>query len=201
VEESGVADNTLFIFTSDNGTPWAELDARNANGHWANAPWRGQKGDLYEGGHRVPFLARWPARLRAGRAEDETICLIDLFATFAALFDIPLRPNMGEDSFNILPALFGEQRAAPLREATVYHSSRAHFAIRQGDWKLIENLGSGGFTQPAFIEPKPGEPPAQLYNLRDDPQETRNLWRERPADAARLQALLNRYRDSDRSRP
>lgn len=201
LERSGAANNTLVIVTSDNGTPWAELDARNANGHWANAPWRGQKGDAYEGGHRVPFLARWPGRIRPGRVEPETLCLTDVFATMAALFDIPLRPGMGEDSYNMLPALLGEKRAGAIRDSMVMHSSRAFYAIRQGDWKLIERLGSGGFTQPAVIEPEPGGPRGQLYNLREDPQEQRNLWNERPAEARRLSALLDQCRQASGSRP
>lgn len=201
LERSGVAGNTLVILSSDNGTPWSELDARNANGHWANAPWRGQKGDAYEGGHRVPFVARWPGRIAAGRVEDETVCLIDLFATFAKLFDIPLGAGMGEDSFNILPALLGEKRAGPIRPGTIYHSSRAMFSIRVGDWKLIEGLGSGGFTQPAVVEVKAGGPAGQLYNLREDPKEQRNLYLERPAEAKRLQALLDEWRRAEGTRP
>lgn len=201
LDDAGVANETLVIMTSDNGTPWAEIDARNANGHWANAPWRGQKGDAFEGGHRVPFLARWPGRIRAGQVEDETLCLTDVFATMAAILDVPLGGAMGEDSFNMLPALLGEKRSGPLREATVHHSSRAAYAIRQGDWKLIEGLGSGGFTQPAVVKPGPDDPPGQLYNLREDPKETRNLWQERPAEVKRLSALLDRYRQGSGSRP
>lgn len=201
LDDSGVANNTLVILTSDNGAPWAELDARNANGHWANAPWRGQKGDAYEGGHRVPFVARWPGRIRAGRVEDETICHTDIFASMAALFDIPLTDAMGEDSFNILPALLGEKREKPVRESTIYHSSRAYYSIRHGDWKLIEGLGSGGFTQPATIKPEPGGPTGQLYNLREDPKEERDLYQQRPAEVKRLQAMLVQFRNRSGSRP
>lgn len=201
IERSGAAANTLVILTSDNGTPWAELDARNANGHWANAPWRGQKGDAFEGGHRVPFIARWPAHIAPGRVEDETLCLTDIFATMASVFDIPLRPGMGEDSFDMLPALLGRKRSGPLREAMIMHSSRALYSIRHGDWKLIEGLGSGGFTQPAHVEPESGGPRGQLYNLREDPREQRNLWRERPQDVKRLTELLDRYRQAAGSRP
>lgn len=201
IERSGAAANTLVILTSDNGAPWSELDARNANGHWANAPWRGQKGDAYEGGHRVPFIARWPAHIAPGRVEDETLCLTDLFATMASLLDIPMRPGMGEDSFDMLPALLGRKRPGPLREATIMHSSRALYSIRQGDWKLIEGLGSGGFTQPALVAPEPGGPSGQLYNLREDPREQSNLWSERPQDVKRLTELLDRYRQAPDSRP
>lgn len=201
LERSGVAEGTLVILTSDNGAPWSEPDVRAANGHQANAPWRGQKGDAYEGGHRVPFLARWPGRIAAGRVENETLCLTDIFATFAALFDLPLRPGMGEDSFDMLPALLGARRSGPRRAPVIHHSSAAMYAIRDGDWKLMEGLGSGGFTKPARIEPEPGGPQGQLYNLREDPREERNLWSERPAEAQRLLARLNAIRAAAGSRP
>lgn len=194
LERSGVHNNTLVIVTSDNGAPWSAPDVEASGGHRANGPLRGQKGDAYEGGHRVPFLARWPGRIPAGRTEAETICLTDLFATLATLLDVPLRPGMGEDSFNILPALLGEKRPAPIRPATIHHSSRAVYCLRAGDWKLIEALGSGGFSQPAVVEPQPGGPTGQLFNLRDDPAEQRNLWLERPAEVKRLQAMLDHIR-------
>ncbi|MEC9352513.1 MAG: sulfatase, partial [Planctomycetota bacterium] len=106
-----------------------------------------------------------------------------------------------EDSYNILPALLGEARKDPIREATVHHSLSGMFAIRQGSWKLVVGRGSGGFTNPRRIKPKPGEPKGQLYNLAEDPTEKNNLYLEKPEVVARLGKLLDKYRKSGRSTP
>ena len=131
----------------------------------------------------------------------ETVCLTDGMATLAAVVGEKLPANAGEDSYNLLPVLRGEKLKRPLREATVHHSHRGLFAIRQGPWKLVEGRGSGGFTQPVRLEPAPGEPAGQLYNLEEDPAETHNRYLERPDVARRLQALLDRYRTQGHSRP
>jgi arylsulfatase A-like enzyme len=199
LERTGKAKNTLVIVTSDNGAPWEERDAKEALGHWANAEWRGQKADIQEAGHRVPFLVRWPGRVKAGTVSRQTICLTDLFATIADLQGIRLTDAMAEDSVSLLPELLGRQRG-PLREAVVHHSANGMFSIRQGDWKLILGRGSGGFTTPIKIDPKPGDVPGELYNLRNDPHEDRNVYDTNPAIVARLSALLKRYQDSGRSR-
>ena len=131
----------------------------------------------------------------------ETICLTDLLATCAAIIGGKLPDDAGEDSFNILPYLTGEKLERPIRDATVHHSMRGVFAIRQHPWKLILGRGSGGFTQPAKIEPAPGEPAGQLYNLDRDPGETKNLWTERPQVVRRLTELLDGYKKAERSAP
>ncbi len=194
-----LADHTLVIVTSDNGAILAESAP---HGHRSCGPWRGQKADAFEGGHRVPFLARWPGRIKAGETTDEIICLTDLLATVAAIIGKPLPNDAGEDSYNILPALLGQKDAKPIREAIVHHSTKGMFAIRQERWKLIEGLGSGGYlTKPLFVATQPGEPPGQLYDLQADPGETNNLYAQHPDIVRHLSALLKRYQESGRNRP
>ena len=200
LERTGQADNTLVFFTSDNGAHWLPKDVEHF-GHHANGPFRGQKADVWEGGHRVPFIARWPGRIAPGSTSDETICLTDFFATFAALLETDVPEDAGEDSYNLLPVLLGQDYSAPLREATVHHSLDGLFAIRQGPWKLILGRGSGGFTQPRRLQAEPGEPEWQLYHLGDDPAETRNLYAEHPDVVGRLATLLLTYRAQGHSQP
>ena len=142
----------------------------------------------------MPFLARWPAHILAGAVSDETTTHTDLFATLAAVAGTEMPQNSGEDSYNMLSVLMGNTPARPVRDFTIHHSLRGMFAIRAGEWKLIEGLGSGGFTQPASIEPDAQGPIGQLYNLHDDPSEQVNLYLEKPDVVDRLQALLDRQR-------
>lgn len=199
LDRAGLTENTLVFFTSDNGAHWLPEDIEHF-GHRANFRLRGQKADIWEGGHRVPFLARWPGRIPAGSRSPVTICLADLMATFAALVGEALPEDAGEDSYNLLPALLG-QSTAPLREATVHHSMDGMFAIRRGPWKLIEGLGSGGFSSPRREEASPGGPAGQLYHLDEDPGEEHNRYLEHPELVAELAALLERYRREGRSAP
>jgi arylsulfatase A-like enzyme len=188
-----VADNTLVIFTSDNGSDWPASEIEKW-GHRANGNFRGQKSDAHEGGHRIPFIARWPGKIKPGTTSDQTACLTDVLATIAAAVGDKLSDDAGEDSFNMLPALLGEDGGKPIRPAVVHHSGAGLFAIRSGDWKLITGLGSGGFTAPNRVEPKEGGPKGQLYNLKDDIGEKKNLWLEKPEVVERLTTLLERYK-------
>ena len=122
-------------------------------------------------------------------------------ATAAAIVGKKVPANAGEDSYNILPALLGKKLEGPIREATVHHSLSGMFSLRQGSWKLIVGRGSGGFTNPRRIKPKPGEAAGQLYNLADDPREEKNLYLEKPEVVARLKTLLNKYKKEGRSAP
>jgi len=199
LDEHGLASNTVVVFTSDNGAHWPVSDIERY-GHAANLAWRGQKADIWEGGHRVPFLVRWPGVVEPGSVSSEPICLTDLFATCAALVGTKYTSDAGEDSVDLGPLLRGEQGSQPLREAIVHHSLSGVFAIRQGRWKLIEGRGSGGFTAPAKIEPEEGEPAGQLYDLERDPGERSNLYMGQPEVVARMTALLARYREQGHSR-
>jgi len=200
LDDAGFRENTLVIVASDNGSHWPVAQIEKFD-YRANGPWRGQKSDIHEAGHRVPFICRWPGRIKAGTRSDQTICLTDLLATCAAVVGDTLGAEDGPDSYSILPAMLDPDLKEPIREATVHHSGNGLFAIRQGPWKLIQGLGSGGFTAPQQVEPESGGPQGQLYNLQDDPGEQQNLWTERPEIVERLTVLLERYKQQSHSRP
>ncbi len=195
LDEHELTENTVVIVTSDNGSHWP-LDMIEKTGHRANLEWRGQKADIHEGGHRVPFLVRWPAKVAAGTVNDQLVCLTDLMATAAALVGHPLDQDEGEDSYNLLPALLRIEKA-PRRRAIVHHSLDGMSAIRINQWKLILGKGSGGFTK---IEVPSEAPEGQLYNLRKDPGETTNLYDQRPREVAKLKQTLERYQREGFSR-
>jgi len=173
LERNQIASNTLVIVTSDNGAAGRVYP-----------PLRGSKTQIWEGGHREPFVARWPGKIKPGTTCDDTICLNDLLATCAAIVDAKLPDNAGEDSVSILPDLLGTA-TGPVREATVHQSLAGDMAIRQGEWKLI------------FMKTGARE----LYNLKADLSETKNVAAENPEVVARLTALMQRYIDTGRSTP
>lgn len=193
-----LSDKTLVIFTSDNGAHWLPDDIEKFK-HRANDGLRGQKADIWDGGHRVPFIVRWPGKVKPGSTSNELICLTDILATAADILQTPLPADAGEDSFSILPVLLGKSDR-PAREAVVHHSGDGTFGIRQGQWKLAMALGSHGFSTPHDIKPKEGEARGQLYDLSADPQEKNNLWLARPEIVKRLTALLEKYKSDGRSR-
>ena len=198
LHELGMDDNTLVVVTSDNGAWWNENDmARYA--HRANAEWRGEKADIWEAGHRIPFIARWPGHIPANTVCDETGSLTDLMSTLAAILDRPLPPDAGEDSFNLLPALLREAHA-PIRRTIVEESNGGMFSIREGDWKLELGLGSGGFSEPVEVDPAPDGVKGQLYNLADDPHELYNVWAQHPEIVARLTKVLDGFKESGHTR-
>ena len=177
-------------------------------GHRSMDGLRGVKRDTWEGGHRVPFLARWPGQIPPNAVSAETICHVDLMATCAALVGAELPPNAGEDSYNILPVFLGQSRDHPIREATVLHGGDGKFAIRQGDWVLINaptGDGNGQRGEPAWFKQERGyEPnmaPGELYDLRDDLPQRANLYVQRPEIVGRLKTLLEKYQNDGRSTP
>lgn len=185
LDQLKLADNTLVIVTSDNGGIVAQ---GVKHGHRVNGALRGQKTMAYEGGHRVPFLVRWPGKAPAETVCDETICHVDLLATLCAAAGVALPEKAGPDSYNLLPAFRGEEHRKPLREATVCVSQGASvFSVRQGSWKLI--LPQGVKAE------------KELYHLGDDPAESRDRAAEQPAVVERLTKLLEKYRTEGRSRP
>ncbi len=199
---TGLDSNTLVIVTSDNGPEGSAIARRTQYNHFSAEKLLGIKRDNWDGGHRVPFIARWPGQVPAGSVSGETICLTDLMATAAALAGCELPPNAGEDSYNIWPVLAGEKPAAPIREATVHHSSKGLFAIRQGQWKLLTHAGSGGNNydkDPAYAAYY--SKPVQLYDLAADPYEKVNLADSHPEIVAKLTALLRQYVINGRSTP
>ena len=202
VEKAGISDNTIIIFTSDNGcSPSAKIEELKKMGHSPNSIYRGHKADIYEGGHRVPFIIKWPKEIKKGSVSDETICLTDLMATFAEIANYDMKDDEGEDSFSLLPVLKGNAFSSPIREATVHHSILGNFAITKGDWKLIMCPGSGGWSLPGPKKPETleGLPEVQLYNLSRDPVESNNLESSEPEKVAELKLLLSKYITEGRS--
>ena len=200
LDRLGVADDTLLFVTSDNGARPCDVDG-NTFGHKSCGDWRGFKADIWDGGHREPFLARWLGHVPAGSECDATVCLTDLMATAADLLGADLDANAAPDSVSILPLLSGETPDTPCRDAIVHHSVNGMFSVRQGPWKLILGLGSGGFSQPRHEDPVPDGPQGQLYNMEDDPAETTNLWLDRPEIVERLTAIIGAYQADGRSTP
>jgi len=201
LNKAGMSDDTLLFFTSDNGPVWYDADVQRL-GHDSVGGLRGMKADAWEGGHRMPFIARWPGRIRAGSTSRQTICFTDMLATFAAVADAKLPPDAGPDSFNILPVLLGKQpEAKPIRGPIVIPARRGMMSIRSGHWKLITGLGSGGFSKPSNTKPQPGGPVGQLYHLGNDLAETRNLYQEKPKIVNSLLAKLEQIRSQPRTRP
>jgi arylsulfatase A-like enzyme len=178
-----LTDNTLVIFTSDNGPVWYAVDVKKY-GHSSVGRLRGMKGDAWEGGHHMPFVAKWPGKIKPATSSDEVICFTDMLATFAAIVGDKLPANAGEDSYNILPAMLGEKYDKPIRQATV--TKAGFFTIRQGKWKLILGRGSG-------------EPKGQLYDMKTDPGETTNVYKDHPGIVERLTKLLDKYKKDGRS--
>jgi arylsulfatase A len=202
LDAHGLAANTLVIFTADNGcSPQADTPGLEKQGHFASGPLRGYKADIWEGGHRVPFFARWPGRIAPGTRSDQVLCHTDLMATCAAILGAPLPPDAAVDSVSFLPALLGTARA-PLRTSIVHHSIDGRFSIRESAWKLVFAPGSGGWSAPRDAEARQaGLPELQLYDLSGDPAEAKNLHPENPAIVARLTALLQRQIAEGRSTP
>lgn len=196
--------NTLIIVTSDNGqTPRADFDDNELKqaGHNGSYIYRGKKFDIFEGGHRVPFIASWPGKIAEKTVSEETVCTVDFMATAAEMLGVKLPETAGEDSYSLLPVLLQQPYPKPLREATVLHSSDGRFAIRKGDWKLILWAGSGGWAFPKTASDMAGLPRFQLYNMRDDPSEKSNVISAHPELAQGLQVLLEKYVDDGRSTP
>ncbi|MBB3206532.1 arylsulfatase A-like enzyme [Rhodopirellula rubra] len=217
LEEQGVADNTLMIFTSDNGGMFHNVaQAAYQDGHQQNGDLLGYKFGIWEGGHRVPFIARWPGKIKPGTTSDKLICHVDMLATFAALTGQSLEKEQLVDSVNVLPALAGESTAQVRDHLVLSPRNASHIAIRKGKWMYIPAKGSGGFggTKPGqhgFSGPaactftnhpnsdiangriKKDAPPAQLYDLSADVNQTQNLYTENPEVAQEMHALLETY--------
>jgi arylsulfatase A len=190
VKKAGLDDNTLVIFTSDNGcSPEANFPLLAEHGHAPSGRFRGHKADIYEGGHRVPLLARWPGTIPAGRTTNTLTCLTDIYPTLAEITRQPRAKEGGEDGFSLLPVFMGKGKSA--RDSLISHSVGGSFAIRQGDWKLCLCRGSGGWSAPKENDAKKqGLPPLQLYDLKDDPAETTNVAADHPAEVSRLLQVL-----------
>lgn len=194
----------MSCFTTDNGcSPAAGIDLLKKQGHYPNSIYRGHKADLYDGGHRVPCLLRWPKGARPHRV-NQTVCLTDFYATFADINGYQLKDSEGEDSYSLLSAIRSTEEVLPIREATVHHSINGQFTIRQGKWKLLLSASSGGWSYP-----RPGKnddviatlPPLQLYDMETDPSETKNVAGTHPDVVRKLGELMLKYIRDGRSTP
>ena len=205
VDRNNLAENTMIIFTADNGcSPQAKIPSLIKQGHKPNANWRGHKADIFEGGHRTPFLVRWPAKISAGTVSNQTICTTDLFATLKEIIATKqsLPNNAAEDSFSFLPALLGKTNHS-IRPFTIHHSINGSFAIRRGNWKLSLCPGSGGWSAPRPNTAKKNTklPLVQLYNLNEDPAEKNNLQAKHPKLVLELVNELAKAIKNGRSTP
>lgn len=214
LKEEGLENNTLLIITSDNGAK----NEWGVNGHLPNGNLMGAKGEIYEGGHRVPFMVRWPGKIKAGKKTDITICHTDILSTIAGILNIEIPEGPALDSYDYSDILSGKNNSNFQRAPVIHHSVAGMFAIRDREWKLIEGLGNGFpvdwpktnasgqgkpvrdpvtskfedllYYFPPFPEPGAGEPQGQLYNLRNDPSEMENLYCEHAEEVTRLREKL-----------
>lgn len=191
LESNGLAENTILVFTSDNGcSPQADFPELLAAGHKPSHIYRGHKADLYEGGHRVPFLVRWPGKVKGGSVSDQLVGQIDLLATMAEVVGAELPEDGGEDSFSFLPALLGGNGEKG-RASIVSQSINGSFAIRDGQWKLLLCPGSGGWSFPRpGADDTTGMPEFQLFDLSSDPGEKNNLVADHPDRVAKMKAMM-----------
>jgi len=209
VDELGIDDNTLILFNADNGAETMHVDwMRRDHDHDASGGWRGMKRDAWEGGHRVPFIARWPSRIPKGQVSDQMTNTTDIFATLASVVGYKLPDDAATDSFDMLPAMLGTQdQAKSIRPHLLTQSFRGEFQIRQGKWKYLDHTGSGGngydrepMKHYALPETAPNAP-GQLYDLEKDAGETTNLYFTEEAKRKELKELLERLKSSGRSAP
>ena len=204
IKEAGIEDNTIVIFTSDNGcSPAANFKVMAQKGHHPSYIYRGNKADIFEGGHRVPFIVKWPQEINKGITSDEIICTTDLMATCANLVGYSLLDNEGEDSYDMTPLFKQVKLVKPIREAIIHHSINGSFAIRKDNWKLIMCPDSGGWSFPKPKNKKAIDslPKYQLYNLKNDPSETTNLYATNVGKVAELKTLLIKHINEGRSTP
>jgi arylsulfatase A-like enzyme len=200
-EQAGIAQDTLIIVTSDNGcSPQANFPLHLEKGHNPSYNMRGHKADIYDGGHRVPFLVRWPAQVKGGQKTAQLTCLTDFMATAADILGQKLPDNAAEDSFSFLPALTGRKSEAA-RPNIIHHSINGSFAIREGSMKLELCADSGGWSDPRPGQAPKGSPASQLYDLSSDIAEQDNLLAAKPEAAAKLEALLESQIAAGRSTP
>lgn len=201
VDASGMKENTMIIVTSDNGcSVQADIEALEEQGHYPNANFRGTKMDLWDGGHRVPHIVRWPAVVAKGSESKEIICLNDFMATCSEITGRALKDNEGEDSVSFLSALKGEPIVTE-RKGIVHHSFTGKFSYREGKWKLLLTKGSGGLRSDMTKAELAASPKGQLYDMEADPEEQNNLYLEKPEIVKSLLKQLTSYKDLGRSTP
>ena len=198
LKDNNLDKNTMIVFTSDNGcSPTANFKELREKGHDPSAGFRGTKADIYEGGHRIPFIVKWSGNVKANSINNTTICLTDFMATCSDLLKTNLQNNAGQDSYSLLPLLTQSKKTAYQRTSTVHHSIDGYFAIRKGDWKLALCRGSGGWSAPTENQAAKNNMPAvQLYNLKEDPSEQNNVQATYPEIVRALTEELEKIKAS-----
>ena len=207
LDKHGFAENTVVIFTADNGAETAAFTRLEKFNQWSSGKFRGVKRDIYEGGHRVPFIVKWPGKVKAGSVSDEVVSQVDFAATFAATIGYRLGKDEAMDSYNLLPVLEGRDYSRPLRTATVQNTFANKYAIRQGDWVLIDApSGSAKKESQSYLNhfglaAFPRKNPGLLFNLAKDPRQSTNLYAKHPEKVANMRSLLKRYIGGERCAP
>lgn len=197
LEETGQAENTIVIFTSDNGSHWLPSDVEQT-GHRANGRFSGMKSDIWEGGHRVPYLVTWPAQIKQGATSEQLVCSTDLLATCAEMVGKDLPHDAGEDSYSFWKILTSAKPDDGMRKNVIYHSIEGLFGFREAEWAFLDCKGSGGWSLP---EGEAAElPSSQLYNLKEDIEEKHNLVGDYPDKAAKMKQILDQQVKNGRSR-
>lgn len=199
LKANGLEENTLVIFSSDNGAESNYAYQRDTYQHYSCMNFKGGKRDIYEGGHRVPFLMRWPKVIEAGGKVGSPVCQSDYLATIADMLGATLPDNAGEDSYSLYPMMKDTSTNQNLDRAVIHHSITGHFAIRVGKWKLNMLRGSGGSLKPVIIKPDLGEALFELYDMENDPGETTNLFFEQPEIVERLSEKITQIIKNGRS--
>jgi len=210
IKDAGIEENTIVIFTSDNGPEVYACPRMAKYGH-NSSTFRGIKRDIYEGGHRVPFIVKWPSKIKAGSVSNEVVSQVDFMATFAGIVGFQLPNNKAVDSYDIMPILEGSNYKKPFREATVFNTRPNDYAIRKGDWLYINNYtGSHNgamkewpdyFKYFEFAKYNKKDNPGLLFNLKKDRMEKHNVYNEYPNVVKEMNALLKKYQDLGRSIP
>ena len=207
LDKQGLTKNTMVIFSADNGAETHAFHRQETFGQWSSGDFRGVKRDIYEGGHRVPFIVRWPGQIKPGSSSDEVVSQVDLAATFAAMIHHPLENEKAIDSHNLLPFLKDQDYVRPLRVATVQNTSAGKFALRQGDWILIDaptgaaKKESKNYLQQFGLESYQKDNLGLLFSLREDPRQTMNLYSKHPDRVADMRKLLVSYVGGERCAP
>jgi arylsulfatase A-like enzyme len=196
LKEANLEENTLVIFTSDNGPFWKK-EYIDKYGHRAAGDLRGMKADIWEGGHRIPFIVKWPGKIAENTQNHTPISHNSIFSTLAEIVGSQLDILPKNDSESILPILLNPNKQDLKLNPIVHHSSDGVFAIRKGSWKLIEGLGSGGFSEPKIEESSDTKLKGQLYNLDEDPQEQTNLYLKFPEKVQELSLELTQIRNEN----
>ena len=201
LKKNGFADNTLVVFSADNGPETHAFERLEEFEQWSSGKYRGVKRDIYEGGHRVPFIVKWPSRIKKGLQSDEVVSQVDLAATFAKIIDYSLGEKEAIDSYNLLPVLESKEYSKPLRVATVQNTSPKKFALRQGDWVLIDApTGAARKEKKDYLdyfglEPYETGHKGLLFDLKNDPRQSKNLYNKYSDRAKRMKVLLQEYLD------